>query len=43
MDAAWAGCFAVLPEVRQAYFQGLEGAESFITNPHKGLLVNYGW
>lgn len=43
VDAAWAGCFALLPEVRERYFQGLEGVDSFIMNPHKGLLVNYGW
>lgn len=40
MDAAWAGTFAVLPELRH-HFQGLELADSFDTNPHKGLLTNF--
>ena len=40
MDAAYAGSAAVLPEVRH-HFDGLELADSFDTNPHKWLLVNF--
>ena len=35
VDAAWAGVFALLPELRQPHFRGLELADSFATNPHK--------
>ena len=40
VDAAYAGSAAVLPEQRAA-FEGLELADSFDTNPHKWLLVNF--
>jgi glutamate/tyrosine decarboxylase-like PLP-dependent enzyme len=43
VDAAWAGVFALLPEHRQLFFQGLQGVDSFDTNPHKGLLVGWEW
>lgn len=35
VDAAYAGTFAILPEL-QHHFVGLELADSFDTNPHKG-------
>lgn len=34
MDAAYAGTTAVLPELRH-HFDGLEGCDSYSTNPHK--------
>jgi len=40
VDAAYAGVAAVLPEMRP-HFDGLELADSFDTNPHKWLLVNF--
>lgn len=40
MDAAYAGVTAMLPEQRH-YFQGLELADSFVTNAHKWLLTNF--
>jgi aromatic-L-amino-acid decarboxylase len=40
VDAAWAGSAAILPECRPA-FDGLELADSYVTNPHKWLLVNF--
>jgi aromatic-L-amino-acid decarboxylase len=38
IDAAYAGSAAVAPEFRWA-LQGCERADSFVTNPHKALLV----
>ncbi|MCX7798684.1 MAG: pyridoxal-dependent decarboxylase [Melioribacter sp.] len=38
VDAAYAGVTAMLPEMRQ-YFQGIENADSIVTNPHKWLFV----
>jgi aromatic-L-amino-acid decarboxylase len=38
VDAAYAGSAALLPECRWA-FEGCERADSFVTNPHKWLLV----
>jgi aromatic-L-amino-acid decarboxylase len=38
VDAAYAGSAAILPECRWA-FEGCERADSFVTNPHKWLLV----
>ncbi|HUI58454.1 MAG TPA: pyridoxal-dependent decarboxylase [Bryobacteraceae bacterium] len=38
VDAAYAGSAALLPEFRWA-FEGCERADSFVTNPHKWLLV----
>jgi aromatic-L-amino-acid/L-tryptophan decarboxylase len=38
VDAAYAGSAALLPEFRWA-FEGCEMADSFVTNPHKWLLV----
>lgn len=39
MDAAYAGTFGLLPELSQ-FFEGLELADSFDTNPHKGEAVS---
>ena len=39
VDAAWAGVAAVCPEHR-GFHAGLEHAESYVTNAHKGLLTN---
>jgi aromatic-L-amino-acid/L-tryptophan decarboxylase len=38
VDAAYAGAAAVLPEMR-AHFQGWEGADSIVVNPHKWLFT----
>jgi aromatic-L-amino-acid decarboxylase len=38
VDAAYAGAAALLPECRWA-FAGCERADSFVTNPHKWMLV----
>jgi aromatic-L-amino-acid decarboxylase len=38
VDAAYAGSAAILPECRWA-FEGCDRADSFVTNPHKWLLV----
>ncbi|KAL4443850.1 hypothetical protein ABPG75_011587 [Micractinium tetrahymenae] len=40
VDAAYAGTFGLLPEL-SSHFEGLELADSFDTNPHKGLLTNF--
>ena len=48
VDAAYAGTFALLPEL-QHHFSGLEVADSFNTNPHKGRAegsperLHWGW
>ena len=38
VDAAYAGSAAILPECRWA-FEGCHRADSFVTNPHKWLLI----
>ena len=40
VDAAWAGVAAVCPELRFVN-AGLEGVDSYTTNPHKWLLTNF--
>ena len=40
VDAAWAGVAAVAPELRWLN-DGLDGADSYATNPHKWLLTNF--
>ncbi|WP_375480061.1 pyridoxal-dependent decarboxylase [uncultured Jatrophihabitans sp.] len=40
VDAAWAGVAAVAPEFRYLN-DGLELADSYVTNPHKWLLTNF--
>jgi aromatic-L-amino-acid decarboxylase len=40
VDAAWAGSAAIVPERRGA-FDGLELADSVVTNPHKWMGVNF--
>ncbi|HEX5819755.1 MAG TPA: pyridoxal-dependent decarboxylase [Gemmatimonadales bacterium] len=40
VDAAYAGSAALLPEKR-ALFDGMEGADSVLFNPHKWMLVNF--
>jgi aromatic-L-amino-acid/L-tryptophan decarboxylase len=40
VDAAWAGVAAVCPEHRWIH-DGLELADSYVTNPHKWLLTNF--
>lgn len=40
VDAAWAGVAAVAPEFRWLN-DGLDGADSYCTNPHKWLLTNF--
>lgn len=41
VDAAYAGSFALIPELHQKYFCGIEKVDSYDMNPHKGLLT--GW
>ena len=41
VDAAYAGCAMVCPEQRWA-FDGIEGADSLVVNPHKWLLATQG-
>ena len=41
VDAAYAGCAMVCPELRWA-FDGIEGADSVVVNPHKWLLTTQG-
>jgi aromatic-L-amino-acid decarboxylase len=41
VDAAYAGCAMVCPELRWA-FDGIEAADSLVVNPHKWLLVTQG-
>jgi aromatic-L-amino-acid decarboxylase len=40
VDAAYAGTAALVPELR-APFAGVEGADSFVFNPHKWMLTNF--
>jgi aromatic-L-amino-acid decarboxylase len=40
VDAAWAGTAAVCPEHR-GLLDGLDGADSFVVNPHKWMLTNF--
>ncbi|MCC7223507.1 MAG: hypothetical protein IT273_07250 [Chitinophagales bacterium] len=40
VDAAFAGVAALLPETR-AMLDGIEYADSFVTNPHKWLFTNF--
>ena len=41
VDAAYAGCAMICPELRWA-FDGVEGADSLVVNPHKWLLTTQG-
>jgi aromatic-L-amino-acid decarboxylase len=41
VDAAYAGSAMVCPELRWA-FEGIEGVDSLVVNPHKWLLVTQG-
>ena len=40
VDAAYAGTAALVPELRPS-FSGVEGADSFVLNPHKWMLTNF--
>ncbi|MGH8911146.1 MAG: aminotransferase class V-fold PLP-dependent enzyme [Acidimicrobiia bacterium] len=40
VDAAYAGTAAVLPEMRWM-LEGLDGADSYVFNPHKWMLTNF--
>lgn len=40
VDAAWAGTAAVCPEHRWL-LDGVDGADSFVVNPHKWMLTNF--
>lgn len=37
LDAAWAGAAMICPEYRDAFWQGVEGFDSIVFNPHKWL------
>lgn len=41
VDAAWAGTAAICPEYRALVVEGAELADSWGTNPHKSMLVNF--
>ncbi|MFZ4731908.1 MAG: pyridoxal-dependent decarboxylase [Pirellulales bacterium] len=41
VDAAWAGTAALCPEWRAALTDGADAVDSWGTNPHKWLLVNF--
>jgi aromatic-L-amino-acid decarboxylase len=41
VDAAWAGVATVAPEFRTLLNEGLDGADSYATNPHKWLLTTF--
>lgn len=41
VDAAWAGTAAICPEFRGTVTDGAELADSWGTNPHKSMLVNF--
>jgi len=41
VDAAWAGTAAICPEFRAMIVDGAELADSWGTNPHKSMLVNF--
>lgn len=40
VDSAMAGTAAICPEFRH-YFEGLEGADSYLFNPHKWMFTNF--
>ena len=40
IDAAWGGSAAILPELRPL-LDGVELADSFVTNPHKWMMTNF--
>ncbi len=37
LDAAWAGSAMICPEFREAFWQGVDGFDSIVFNPHKWL------
>ena len=37
LDAAWAGAAMICPEYRDTFWQGVEGFDSIVFNPHKWL------
>lgn len=37
LDAAWAGAAMICPEFRERFWQGVEGFDSIVFNPHKWL------
>jgi len=37
LDAAWAGAAMICPEFRKRFWQGVEGFDSIVFNPHKWL------
>ncbi|MGJ8547240.1 MAG: pyridoxal phosphate-dependent decarboxylase family protein [Sulfitobacter sp.] len=41
LDAAWAGSAMICPEFREIYWQGAEGFDSIVFNPHKWLGVHF--
>ena len=41
VDAAWAGTAAICPELRERVVDGADLADSWGTNPHKSMLVNF--
>lgn len=41
VDAAWAGTAAICPEFRPGIVDGADLADSWGTNPHKSMLVNF--
>jgi aromatic-L-amino-acid decarboxylase len=41
VDAAYAGAASICPEHRAALMDGVEGADSYVFNPHKWLLTTF--
>lgn len=41
VDAAYAGAAAICPELRAPLMEGVEGADSYVFNPHKWLLTTF--
>ena len=37
LDAAWAGSAMICPEYREQFWQGVDGFDSIVFNPHKWL------
>ncbi|WP_166418765.1 pyridoxal phosphate-dependent decarboxylase family protein [Cochlodiniinecator piscidefendens] len=37
LDAAWAGSAMICPEFREAFWEGVEGFDSIVFNPHKWM------
>ncbi|MCE2517429.1 MAG: aspartate aminotransferase family protein [Alphaproteobacteria bacterium] len=41
LDAAWAGAAMICPELRDRFWQGVDGIDSIVFNPHKWLGIQF--